>query len=292
MTNTWLNLRKPLDPSVQDLLGDLDDLLRGLGIPYLMTGAMAREILLHHAHGCARGRRTTDVDFGVIVPTWKDYANLLDSLEASGHFQRDGKQLQRLLHENAKTGVITAVDLVPFGAIASLDGVLSWPPEGDVVMRVLGYEQALKTAIQVRLDEHHALPMVSAVGLAILKIVAWLDRGKQTGGKDAIDFIELLMNHHYTLSDEELWDDYPEAMAIYEQQQELAAAWILGQQLRDEADEPLFEVIQGIFQHDARTDFINQALKERGFGDVSQRAVDMERQFEAFEAGLNHQAHG
>lgn len=52
MTAIWLDLRHPLDPHLDRLLRDLDDQMRMRGLPYLLTGGMAREILLHYGHGC------------------------------------------------------------------------------------------------------------------------------------------------------------------------------------------------------------------------------------------------
>jgi predicted nucleotidyltransferase len=71
MTTSWLELKHPLEPHFVRLLGDLDDVLQAHGILYLLSGAMAREILLHSGHGCARGRQTTDMDFGVTVRDWE-----------------------------------------------------------------------------------------------------------------------------------------------------------------------------------------------------------------------------
>ena len=48
MTATWLDLSYPLDPCLDRLLRDLDDQLQARNLPYLLTGAMAREILLHY----------------------------------------------------------------------------------------------------------------------------------------------------------------------------------------------------------------------------------------------------
>jgi len=67
MTATWLDLRHPLDPHLDRLLRDLDSAMRMRGLPYLLTGGMAREVLLHYGHGCAPGRATTDVDLGVTM---------------------------------------------------------------------------------------------------------------------------------------------------------------------------------------------------------------------------------
>ena len=67
MTTTWLDLKRPLDPCLDRLLRDVDDLFRSHRIAYLLTGGMAREILLYCGHGCPSGRATKEVDFGVTL---------------------------------------------------------------------------------------------------------------------------------------------------------------------------------------------------------------------------------
>lgn len=129
MTTSWLELKRPLEPHFVRLLGDLDDVLQAQGIPYLLSGAMAREILLHYGHGCARGRETSDMDFGVTVRGWKAYEALKESLVASGRFRLDTRDTQRVIHTDSGTGLETRVDLVPFGAIADADGTIAWPPD-------------------------------------------------------------------------------------------------------------------------------------------------------------------
>lgn len=53
------------------------------GIRYVLTGGMAREILLHFGHDCPPGRATTDLDFGVILPDWDAYERLRAVLTAT-----------------------------------------------------------------------------------------------------------------------------------------------------------------------------------------------------------------
>ena len=177
MTATWLDLKCPLDPGLDRLLRNLDDQLKSRSIPYLLTGAMAREILLYYAHGCPPGRATTDVDFGVTVPSWEAYEALRQGLTDSGRFRPDPMETQRVIHLDPETGLEMKVDLVPFGPLAGLDGTLAWPPDGSHVMRVLGYSQALATAIHLRLDRVRWVPLASAPGIAIMKLVTWADRG-------------------------------------------------------------------------------------------------------------------
>ena len=97
MNVTWLDLQRPLEPHLDQLLRDLDDQLRLRELPYLLTGGMAREILLHYGHGCAPGRATTDVDFGVTLPSWEAYEALKQALVDSGLFRSDRSCVQKFL---------------------------------------------------------------------------------------------------------------------------------------------------------------------------------------------------
>jgi predicted nucleotidyltransferase len=286
MTATWLDLQRPLDARLDTLLRDLDDLLRTREIPYLLTGGMAREILLYYGHGCARGRETTDVDFGVALPSWEAYADLKIALADSGRFRPDPKEAQRVIHRNPETGMETRVDLVPFGAIAGPDGELVWPPDGTHVMRVLGYTQAMASAIRLRLDERRWMPLASSSGIAMMKLVAWADRGEARLGRDAVDFLEVLRQHEHVLTEKELYDDYPEAMEAYDFRVEPAAAWILGKQVARQVDDRLKDVILGALQPDSRIRMLNYFLREPGFLATDSREAEAALLLEAFERGF------
>jgi predicted nucleotidyltransferase len=286
MTATWLDLRHPLDPHLDRLLRDLDDQLKMRGLPYLLTGGMAREILLHYGHGCAPGRATTDVDLGVTMASWEAYEALKMGMRESGLFRPDLKETQRVVHRNPETGVGTKVDLVPFGAIAGPDGELSWPPDGSHVMRVLGYAQALFAAIHLRLDDSRWVPLASAAGIAVMKLVAWMDRGEARFGRDAVDFIEILRQNAHVLTDKELYDDYPEAMAQYEFRAEPAAAWILGAQVARMMDGSLRDVVMTALRPDSRTRMINHFMRVQGFQEVDEREAETALLLNAFERGI------
>ena len=286
MTATWLDLKRPLDPGLDRLLRDLDDQLKSRSIPYLLTGAMAREILLYYGHGCAPGRATTDVDFGVTVPSWEAYEALRQGLTDSGRFRPDPMETQRVFYLDPETDLEMKVDLVPFGPIAGIDGALAWPPDGSHVMRVLGYSQALATAIHLRLDGTRWVPLASASGIAIMKLVAWADRGEARLGRDAVDFLEIMRQHSFVLTDKELYDDFPEAMERYEFRVEPAAAWILGKQVAGLMDERLRGVIMEAIRPESKIRMINHSLKERSSVGSDEREAETARMLDAFEQGL------
>jgi predicted nucleotidyltransferase len=98
---------------------------------------------------------------------------------------------QRLIYNNS-----IPVDIVPFGAISSADGNIRWPPNGDEVMNIVGFEDAFKLALPVRLREEPPLDInfASPLGLAVMKLFAWNDRNA-AGNKDAIDLATVLRTY-------------------------------------------------------------------------------------------------
>ena len=46
------------------------------GLSWILVGASARDLILHHAQGWPLGRATGDVDVAVLVPDWGGYEAL------------------------------------------------------------------------------------------------------------------------------------------------------------------------------------------------------------------------
>ena len=55
-----------------------------LGIPYLVVGAMARDLVLVHGFDAKIERGTKDVDFGINVPSWEHFHALKERLLEAG----------------------------------------------------------------------------------------------------------------------------------------------------------------------------------------------------------------
>ena len=138
-----------LDPGLLEVLYRIHAACQAQRLSYLLTGAMAREILLVHVHGLPPGRATRDVDFGVLVQTWAAFEALKASLVANGDFVVAPTVSHRLYAVAERLGVARPVDLVPFGGVESPSGSVAWPPKGEVVMDVRGYEAASREAISV-----------------------------------------------------------------------------------------------------------------------------------------------
>ena len=105
-------------------------------LPYFLAGATARDLLLEQAHNINPGRNTRDIDLALMVSNWPAFELLRSALLESGPFSPVGT-LQHKLTFNG----LYELDLIPFGAIEQADRTIAWPPEGDIVMGVFGFQE-------------------------------------------------------------------------------------------------------------------------------------------------------
>lgn len=163
-------------------------------VPGIVIGAFARDLHLHYGAGVPIQRATQDIDFAFAVRSWDQFHALRQRLLESGSFGSiEGKQ-HRLRHRNTLT-----VDLVPFGDIETDDRRIAWPPSGDVVMDVFGFQESIASAETALLPSNVEISMVALPALALLKLVAWEDRHRRTPGKDAAD-LSLIMRSYLAVS--------------------------------------------------------------------------------------------
>jgi predicted nucleotidyltransferase len=83
----------------------------------LIVGAMARDLLLYHAHGIRAARATEDVDLALAVADWNDFERLRESLLTSDSFEPHPKVAHKLLYRRRME-----VDLIPFGGVERAAG--------------------------------------------------------------------------------------------------------------------------------------------------------------------------
>ncbi|MBI4526539.1 MAG: nucleotidyl transferase AbiEii/AbiGii toxin family protein [Deltaproteobacteria bacterium] len=190
----------------------------------LLVGAMARDLLLHYAHKIFVGRATVDVDLGFAVADWRDFEVLRAALLASTFFEARGPVVHRIYHRRHRP-----VDLIPFGGVEHPNGVIAWPPRGDKVMTVVGYREALASAIDVRLPARQRVLVVSLPMLAVLKVLVWSERHTAAPRKDAADFVLILRNYLDAGHQQRLYDEAPHLLENTNFDYERAGAWLAGQ---------------------------------------------------------------
>ena len=229
MTDILLNIAGRIEPWLLSTLERVCRVIEGLGLPYVLVGATARDLVMHHAYGASAQRATRDVDFAVEVEDWAAFEAIRASLLRQG-FRATGVS-HRLQHH---PGVL--VDIIPFGRIGDERAVIAWPPRGDIEMSVLGFREACDAALRVRVREAPVLDVrvVSPEGLALLKLMAWMQRPQEQRRKDATDLAYVLCHYEAIPENREVLYDSAcmDIMEAYEWDLSLAAAWLLGRRVR------------------------------------------------------------
>lgn len=171
-------LNSAVDLSVVRVLRVLDPIARSSGCEYFLAGATARDLILVNVHGLRPGRATRDIDFGIAVESWAQFELLKEGLLATNDFSASRAQ-QRLTFTDSNEGISIPVDLIPFRGVASADGTIAWPPGRDIVMNVAGFEEALTSSVLIEIEANLTVHVASVAGLTLLKLAAWVDRGRK-----------------------------------------------------------------------------------------------------------------
>ncbi len=221
-------IKYSLDLTDKQELGILSDLVADIRamVPktdILLVGATARDLLLYSAHGIKATRGTEDIDLAFAIATWSHFEKIRKSLLNSGIFHSHPSGAHRLVYRND-----TVMDLIPFGGLETADGTILWPPHGDIVMSVLGFEEALKSSIDALLPSGQRVSVVSLPMLAVLKTLAWSERRLSAPRRDAYDLMLILQNYLDAGNSERLYSEAEQLLESPDFDYELAGAWLAG----------------------------------------------------------------
>jgi predicted nucleotidyltransferase len=202
------------------------------GVSWFVGGATARDILPLHRFGVEPSRATKDVDIGVSIGSWQGDRELRDALIATGRFTQNEKQAQRLDYHATNTGQPTWLDIVPFGGLEREgESEIAWPPDGAFRLNVKGFEEALNAAVPVELEPDLVVLVASLPALAMLKILAWLDRHKDVD-RDAVDLRFLLATYSNAGNMDRLYGgDAEDLLMAFDYDPDMAGAALLARDL-------------------------------------------------------------
>ena len=188
MTENLLDLSDKVKSPVVVVCEPIAALAEEHDIQCFVIGATARDVIMSRYYGIPERSVTKDVDFGIQVSSWNQFEKLKKRLLEKKFF-REGDQPHKFFYKDTNI----QVDIVPYGAIASKDNTISWPPENSTIMSVSGYEDAYACSIRVLLREspHLEMRFASPVGLVVLKLIAWNDN-PMLRKKDAEDILYIL----------------------------------------------------------------------------------------------------
>lgn len=274
-------LEARVDKQTYGLIAAVAEAARALSIPCMVVGAAARVVLLEAVYGLPHGRGTEDVDFGVMVESWKSYEALVERICQDSDFRRDQKQHQRLRHK--KGGYL---DIVPFGGVESADHSIHWPPDDDLIMSVVGFRDAYADAVRVSVGDL-AVPIVSPVGLVLLKLVAWKERHHSTPRRDAADIAYVLRHFSSLLTEKVLFDEHFNCVEAANYDLDLAASRVLGEKVAKVASKHTREYLRELLEHELAAGTDSRLVREVAEylpGAGEQRAFEL---LQNLKAGLN-----
>jgi predicted nucleotidyltransferase len=278
---TSLDITGKIDAATVELLRTVSRTIEALGIPYVVVGATARDLVLHHGYGADLERATQDIDFAIEVPDWAAFNALADTLVENGF--KPTRAPHRLI-----SPADTIIDIVPFGQVEDADASIAWPPEGKDVMNVLGFQEACDNAVRVRIADEPELVVLVAnpAGMALLKLIAWTDRARDKRGKDALDLAYLLASYERIPAVQEVLYDDAGIMESYGWDIVLAAAHRLGQDAAGIAGERTRAGIGRLMRGELRERSPEQLITEMCGSRAVTRYEKNERLLAAFWAGF------
>jgi len=143
MKDILIDISGKLDNSYIAAIKEIKKIADSLKISFFIIGALARDIIMEYFYEIKAPRMTMDIDLGIKISRWKQFDKLINTLEKSGEFKKL-KEKRRVLYNDI------LIDIVPFGDISDKNERISWPPENEVVMSVMGFNEVYNYSTLVK----------------------------------------------------------------------------------------------------------------------------------------------
>ena len=181
------------DP-LYETLAALQKSMEELNLQLYVVGACARDISMKVLGASPSARRTTDLDVAIALDNWDMFDKLSEKLQQD-NFKKNQHAKQKFFYKGEDGKNDYEVDVVPFGPLAN-DEKIGWPPEGNPEMSVRCFEDVMKEADIIVVDENVQFCIASLSGQFLIKLDAWIDRHLKTD-KDARDMFYIMDNFYW-----------------------------------------------------------------------------------------------
>ncbi len=250
MNGILLNLSGKIEQPVVETLHIVKKVADSLHISFFVIGASARDFILKHHYGIEPRRKTGDIDIGLEVANREQFKTLFESLISTGQFSLTPER-QRL-----RCGVVL-IDMLPFGAITDEGKNIRWPPEHEILMSMVGFEEAYAHSITARLSSAPDLDvkLASLPGLAIMKLISWREKYPDRK-RDAEDLLFIMNKYEEAGNSERLYEKDLPLLQEEGFDTRLAGARLLGRDMAKICDSKTFPMLKEIL--DAETEEMSQ----------------------------------
>jgi len=200
MKNILIDVSGKIDISYVQAIREIKKMADSQKISFFIIGALGRDIIMEYFYGIKAPRITMDIDLGIKVSGWDKFDKLINALEKTRKFKRL-EEKHRIIYNNI------IIDIIPFGGISGKDERIIWPPEKEMVMSVMGFNEVYDYSTLVRLQSNPDLEVKipTLPGLAILKLFAWKD-SYPNRPRDAEDLLFIMKKYEMAVNLEELYE--------------------------------------------------------------------------------------
>jgi predicted nucleotidyltransferase len=256
MKNTLIDISGKLDDSYNEALIEIKKAADSLKISFFIVGALARDIIMEYFYKIKAPRRTTDIDLGIRVSSWNQFNLLMDSLELSGKFN---KSIEK--HRVVYKGNI--IDIVPFGKISGSSGKITWPPENEVTMTVMGFNEVYNNSTLVRLQDNPILEVKvpTLPGLSILKLISWKENFPNRS-KDAEDLLFIMKNYEYAGITDRLYTAELKLLESADFDNQIAGILLLGKEINKICTKKTAQYIRKIMDEETTENSAYNLIKD------------------------------
>lgn len=225
MTKKLYNISDEIDESRRKILLLVTQVAQENNCKFIIIGATARDIILKYCYQIKEDfRATVDLDIGIVVPNWKVFEEIRNSLVEIESFTTSSLEY-RIFFED-----VIPIDLLPFGGITTDEGKIYFPPEYKE-MTILGFEEALENAKEVIIEEEKPKILVADLqNLFVMKLISWNEKYPDRR-KDAMDMYLIIKYYLEGDNKEKLYGQYSDILQEDGFDYELASARILGRDI-------------------------------------------------------------
>lgn len=264
-----------------DVIVKISELFAEVNIPSVVVGASARDIFCE-IYGLPKAiRKTTDVDFGIFVKSWDELRKVEDHLKNHKNVVKKGEKDNKVRYHY--DGI--PFDIVPFGGVEEGHQV-SWPPFYDTIMTVLGYEEALKHSIPVKIKETE-IKVVTVEILIALKLIAWDENSSRE--KDIFDSWFLIKNYSKIdpTSYEYILENYLALLERFDHEAEIAEPLHIGIKLKSLLKQETLTLVQNILGNEDKLDQIAVVATREQITDRDEQMKIVLKYFKAISTALS-----
>ena len=274
MNNILIDISGRIDAGRISVLRSIKEIAEEFDIHFFVVGAFARDVIFEHIHRIPAPRVTEDIDIGVEVASWEEFQRLTDVL-----IERELFTATKSPHRFIASSFATVVDIVPYGGISGETKRISWPPDHDMIMSMLGFEEAYQSALKVRLNSDPPMEILvpSVPALALLKIISWADAYPRRA-RDAHDLLFILENFDATGVEAKLYESHVSLLTEEEFDSKFASVRLLGRDISQLGSPETLKTVEGIL--------VRETDEGQGFRMISDMVKGASFQGTKFEAAL------